>query len=60
MIDEMGEQICQKQDCNSDHPEQKMLGQFWGVDFLFVHGDKDTPKGYAMDWEKAFRPLTQR
>jgi hypothetical protein len=45
VIDEMGEEKRQKQDRDADHPKEKMLGQFGGVNFLLVHEGEDTPHG---------------
>jgi hypothetical protein len=33
----MGEQNHQQQTPDAKNPEQKMFGQFWGVDRFFVH-----------------------
>jgi hypothetical protein len=38
VIDEMSKENRQQQACDAANPEQKMLGQLWGIDFLLVHG----------------------
>ena len=45
VINEMCEEKRQKQDSDADHPKEKMLGQFGGVDFLLIHEGEDTPHG---------------
>jgi hypothetical protein len=37
MIDEMSEENCQQQASDAANPEEKMLGQLWGIDLLLVH-----------------------
>jgi hypothetical protein len=37
VVNEMGEENHQQQTPDATNPEQKMFGQFWGVDLFFVH-----------------------
>jgi hypothetical protein len=37
VIDKMGEKEGNNQNSNADSPEEKMFGQFRGVDFFLVH-----------------------
>jgi hypothetical protein len=37
VVDEMSEEDHQQQAPEAANPEEKMLGQLWGVDFLLVH-----------------------
>jgi hypothetical protein len=39
----MGKEKREQQDSNATNPEEKMLGKFWGIDFLFIHDGKNTP-----------------
>jgi hypothetical protein len=37
VINEMSEENRQQQASDAAHPEEKMLGQLWGIDLLLVH-----------------------
>jgi hypothetical protein len=37
VVDEMSEENYQQQTSDATKPEEKMLGQLWGVDFFLVH-----------------------
>ncbi len=44
----MGKEKREQQDSDATNPEEKMLGKFWGIDFLFIHDGKNTP--YRKKW----------
>ena len=44
MVDEVSKEDREQQNSNATDPEEKMLGQLWGIDFLFVHGGRILPK----------------
>jgi hypothetical protein len=37
VIDEMRKQKRQQQSSDTANPEEKMLGQLWGIDFFLIH-----------------------
>jgi hypothetical protein len=37
VVDEMSEENRQQQNPDAANPEEKMLGQFWGIDLLLFH-----------------------
>jgi hypothetical protein len=37
VVDEMSKENNQQQTSDATNPEEKMLGQLWGIDFLLVH-----------------------
>jgi hypothetical protein len=49
----MRKQKRQQQSSNTTHPEKKVLGQLWGIDFFLIHERRILPRVVALHLDQS-------